>query len=199
MKFACPLFVAVVLYRIVAADLGAEHLWLLNFLPLAALVLCGPKVFPRRVALLLPPSILLISDIVLNVHFGAAFVPGEMLPRYAALGLIATLGLRLSDRRRSGTFVFASLASSSAFYLITNTASWLTSPVYAKSTAGWLQALTTGLPGYPPTWLFFRNSLASDLFFTAAFLLSLASHGKTATKSGILAAHEQENCGELRV
>lgn len=57
MKFACPLFVAVVLYRIVAADLGAEHLWLLNFLPLAALALCGPKVFPRRVALLLPPSI----------------------------------------------------------------------------------------------------------------------------------------------
>ena len=109
MKFACPLFVAVVLYRIVAADLGAEHLWLLDFSPLAALALCGPTVYPHRVAWLLPLSILLISDIMLNVHFGATFVPGEMLPRYAALGLIAMLGLRLSERRRWGAFLFASL------------------------------------------------------------------------------------------
>lgn len=195
MKFACPLFVAVVLYRIIAADFGAQHLWLLDFSPLAALALCGPAIFPRRVALLLPLSILMISDIALNVHFDAAFVPSEILPRYAALGLIAMLGLRLRESRRSGTFLFASVAGSAAFYLITNTASWLAGPVYAKTVAGWIQALTVGTPGYPPTWLFFRNSLVSDVFFTAAFLLSLtlASHIKTSVKSRSLANPLPEN------
>jgi hypothetical protein len=33
-----------------------------------------------------------------------------------------------------------------------------------------LQALTTGLPGYPPTWTFFRNSLIGDLLFAAFFI-----------------------------
>jgi hypothetical protein len=196
MKYACPLFVAVVLYRIIAADFGAQHLWLLNFAPLAALALCGPAIFPRRVALLLPLSILLISDVALNVHFGAAFVPGELLPRYAALGLIAALGLWLRESRKAGAFLCASVAGSSAFYLITNTASWLVSPVYAKTVAGWIQALTVGTPGYPPTWLFFRNSLVSDVFFTAAFLVSLrlASHVKTTVKSGSLRGPLQDNC-----
>lgn len=198
MKFASPLFVAVVLYRIVAADFGAEHYWLLNFSPLAALALCGPTIFPRRVALLLPLSILLFSDVVLNIHFGAAFVPGEILPRYAALGLIAMLGLRLRERRGAGAFMLASVAGSSVFYLITNTASWLTSPAYAKTVAGWGQALTVGLPSYPPTWLFFRNSLVSDVFFTAVFLVSLAlaSRAGTAGKSRTFAGPQQENCSE---
>jgi hypothetical protein len=97
MKFALTLFLAVVIYRIVAADFGTEHLWLLNFSPLAALALCGPVIFPRKVALLLPLAILLASDVVLNAHFGAEFVSGEMLTRYLALALIAMLGFHLSS------------------------------------------------------------------------------------------------------
>jgi hypothetical protein len=35
-----------------------------------------------------------------------------------------------------------------------------------------IQALTVGLPQYSatPTWMFFRNSLLSDLFFTFLFV-----------------------------
>ena len=49
-------------------------------------------------------------------------------------------------------------------------------PGYAKNAAGLVQALTTGLPQYgsTPTWMFFRNSLLSDLLFTAVFVLSVA-------------------------
>ncbi len=32
-----------------------------------------------------------------------------------------------------------------------------------------MQAITIGLPGYPPTWQFFRNSLLSGGLFTALF------------------------------
>ena len=42
-------------------------------------------------------------------------------------------------------------------------------PGYPKTLAGWLQALTTGLPGYPPTWTFFRNSFLSGGLFTGLF------------------------------
>lgn len=175
----CTLFIAVVLYRILTGYFGAENSWMLNFSPLAAVALCGPLVFPRRVAIILPLAILLVSDLALNAHFGATLITGEMLARYAALGLVALLGLRLRECRRVGTFLLASLAGSTGFYLITNTASWLTAPGYAKTVAGWCQALTVGLPGYPPTWTFFRNSLVSDACFTLAFIGCLALASQT--------------------
>jgi len=56
------------------------------------------------------------------------------------------------------------------FYLITNTASWFNDPGYAKTLAGWFQALTTGLPGYPSTWEFFRSTLLSGGLFTGLFV-----------------------------
>jgi hypothetical protein len=40
---------------------------------------------------------------------------------------------------------------------------------YAKTLAGWIQAITTGLPGYPPTWEFFRNTLLSGGIFSGLF------------------------------
>ncbi len=173
------MFIAVVLYRILAGYWGAEYSWLLNFSPLAAVALCGPLVFPRCVALILPLAILLVSDLVLNAHFGAALITGEMLARYGALAFVALLGLRLRECRRVGTFLLASLAGSTGFYLITNTVSWLTDPGYVKTVAGWCQALTVGLPGYLPTWTFFRNSLVSDLCFTLVFVGCLALVSQT--------------------
>ena len=56
------------------------------------------------------------------------------------------------------------------FYFITNTASWLNNPDYAKTLAGWIQALTTGLPNFPSTWEFFRNTLLSGGLFTGLFV-----------------------------
>jgi hypothetical protein len=31
-------------------------------------------------------------------------------------------------------------------------------------------SLTTGLPGFPPSWMFYRNALVSDLIFGALLL-----------------------------
>ena len=38
-----------------------------------------------------------------------------------------------------------------------------------KTLAGWIQALSRGLPPYPPTWEFFRNTLISGGLFTGLF------------------------------
>lgn len=185
---AIVLFVAAVLYRIVIAFSGDAG-WAMNFAPLAAIALCGPSLFPRRLALTLPLAILLVSDVILNWHYGAAFVTGEMFVRYLALFAVAMLGLRIAAKPRVGTYALASIGGSLGFYLLTNTVSWLTAPEYAKTAAGWVQALTVGVPGYPPTWTFFRSSLAGDLAFTMLFIACLALGGKLARSPETKLAH----------
>lgn len=165
---ALLLTVVAVAFRLAAPFSGSE--WMMNFSPLAAIALCGAFYLPRRLALLLPLTALLISDLLLNAHYGASLLTLEMLPRYAALAAIAGVGIWLGSARSAGALIGASLGSSLLFYLVTNTASWLGSALYAQSFAGWLQALTTGVPGFPPTYLFFRNSLVSDLLFTVLFV-----------------------------
>lgn len=170
MRAAAVLFLVAILYRLIAGDVSSEYLWLFNFSPIAALALCGPVAFPRRVALALPLASLLVSDIFLNAHYGFAMISLEMLARYVALIMISIVGLQLRGSRSVKAFLAAGAGGSVSFYLITNTASWLTDPDYVKTFGGWVQALTVGLPGYPPTWLFFCNSFAGDMCFTALFL-----------------------------
>ena len=53
-----------------------------------------------------------------------------------------------------------------------------------KNFAGLIQALTVGLPQYSatPTWMFFRNSLVSDLLFTGLFVLCM-NFGRSSERS----------------
>jgi hypothetical protein len=69
----------------------------------------------------------------------------------------------------------ASIAGSTIFYVITNAFSWLSDPGYAKNFAGLVQSLTVGLLQYSatPSWMFFRNSLVSDLLFTLLFVVCM--------------------------
>ncbi|HEX5790839.1 MAG TPA: DUF6580 family putative transport protein [Luteolibacter sp.] len=179
-------FFAIILYRIVAAVAGEHDTAWLNFSPLAAIALCGPLIFPRRVAFVLPLAILLVSDMILNAYFGFALVTGEMVARYGVLALIALAGLRLASRQGLGAFLPTSIACSTGFYLITNTVSWLSEPLYAKSLAGWMQALSIGLPGFPPTVWFYRNSLISDFCFTAVMLGCIVMTRRLRAEAGAL-------------
>ncbi len=145
--------------------------WLHNFAPLSAIALCGALALPRRAAFALPLVALLITDVVLNQYYGFPLVSVEMLARYAVLAAITGAGWSLRRNPQALMVLGASALCSVAFYFVTNTASWLTEPGYAKTFAGWAQALTGGLPGYPPTLAFFRNTLLSDVFFTGLFLV----------------------------
>ncbi len=179
---ALVLLIAVVFYRIFSGFYGsADFNWLHNFAPVSAIALCGAVYLPRRLAVALPLVMLLVSDIVLNAfHYHQPFFTWDILPRYAALALICVIGFALRDRASFGKLLGASVAGSLIFYVVTNTGSWLYEPAYAKTAAGWLQALTTGLPGYPPTWKFYRFTLASDLFFTALFYACMHATARTA-------------------
>lgn len=146
--------------------------WLPNFSPMAALCLCGAAFLPRRLALVVPFVALLGTDLILNAHYGFPLFTLEFLGKTVAFAVVAALGWQLRKSARAGVILPAVLGGSFFFYVVTNTASWLTltQPSYAKTAAGWLQALTTGLPGYAPTWVFYRNTLAGDMLFAVLFL-----------------------------
>ena len=167
------LFAAAVAYRLLPVLLGMklqQPEWLPNFSPMAALCLCGAAFLPRRLAIAVPLVALLGTDLVLNAHYGFPLFTVEFFGTIVAFAAVAALGWHLRKNPRAAVIFPAVLGGSLFFYIATNTASWLYEPGYAKSAAGWLQALTTGLPGYAPTWIFYRNTLAGDLLFTGLFL-----------------------------
>jgi hypothetical protein len=168
------LLLAVLVYRVVLA-LGSDPALagLNNFSPIGALVLCGAAFLPRKWAVALPVTAIFLSDLVLNAHYRVSLLNAAMLPNYLAFALIAALGWMLRGKAPGGRIFAASIAGSIIFYVVTNTAAWLVEPQYAKSAAGWVQALTVGLPAYGPTWHFFRNTLLSDLAFTGLFVACL--------------------------
>lgn len=171
------LIVSAVAYRLLTGwTLHTGSSWLLNFAPLAAIALCAAVYLPRGYKFTVPLLALFISDAVLNYHFGASLLDPLILCRYAAFALVGLIGWRLRDRASLATLLPASVAGSTIFYLITNFFSWLTDPGYLKNFAGLIQSLTVGLPAYSatPTWMFFRNSLFADLFFTALFVACMS-------------------------
>lgn len=171
-----------IVYRVVIGVTGMTHMeWLHNFSPVAAIVLCGAIYFPRKIAILAPLAAFFVSDLILNAYYLAtphvtSIVSARMIPEYLALGLSAALGWKLRANPKAGLILGASVLGSIAFYVITNTGNWLTEPLYAKTFAGWVQALTTGITGlgYPTTLQFYRNTAASDLLFTAIFVACMA-------------------------
>ena len=173
---ALLLVLSVVVYRVTTGLLihsGAG--WLSNFVPLAAIALCGAAYFPKRYRFSVPLLTLFISDVIINLRYGAPLLDPQILVRYGALALVGCLGLLLQSRVSLKTLLPASIVASTMFYVITNTFSWLSDPGYAKNFAGLIQSLTVGLPQYSatPTWMFFRNSLVSDLIFTGLFVVCM--------------------------
>ena len=102
----------------------------------------------------------------------------EALAVYPCFAIAALLARRWRGQVGLLSSLVGVVGCSLVFYLITNTVSWLSSPVYAKDFAGLVQALTTGEPGHPHTWWFLRNSLISDLGFS---LLLFAAYNTEAS------------------
>jgi hypothetical protein len=179
---ALLLIISAVVYRIATGLLiqsGATGLS--NFAPLAAIALCGAVYFPPRFKFSVPLVALFVSDVVLNYHYARSILDPHILCRYLALAVVGCIGLLLQNRASLKTLLPASIVGSTVFFFITNTFSWLSDPGYVKNFAGLVQALTVGLPEYSttPTWMFFRNSLLGDLFFTLLFVACM-SFGRNA-------------------
>jgi hypothetical protein len=188
------LSVLTICYRLAYALAGSPGWWA-NFSPLAAVVLCSGVYLTRKSLFLIPVLAIIVSDLILNAHYHVPLLDTRMLSGYFALAIAFCIGLWIS-KQHSYRLLFllgGSILGSILFYLVTNTVDWYLdsfyppSPLpvapYPKTFAGWVQALTTGVPGFPPTILFFRNTLISDLFFTFLIYATQALSNRFGTRA----------------
>ena len=165
-----------------------------NFSAAYALAFCAGVYFPRQLAWWLPMSALLATDVLMNVlYYHVAPVSLYMLVNYGTYVAIIGIGKRFSARASWLKLVSGSLVGALLFYLVTNTAAWLQNPEYAKTLAGWVQALTTGIPRFPPTWMFFGKTLLSTGLFTGLFVGAMKLSEKAEKKEAEAAEEEPEN------
>jgi hypothetical protein len=174
---AVLLVIAAVAYRVTTGIfIQSGTTWLSNFAPFAAIALCSAAYFPNKLKFSLPLLALLLSDVILNSYYNAPLFEPLIVCRYLALVVVGCIGLAMQNRASFKTMLPASIAGSTIFYVITNAFAWISDPGYVKSLGGLIQALTVGLPAYSatPSWMFFRNSLLSDVVFTSIFVICMS-------------------------
>jgi hypothetical protein len=126
-----------------------------NFAPIAAIGLYAGAYTSRRAGLLVPFAALLLSDLVLGFYH-----PVSMFWNYLAFAACIALGAGWLARGRGLVRVAgAVLASSVVFFALSNFGMWA-SGYYPRTWQGLVQCYTAALP-------FYRNTLASDVFFSA--------------------------------
>lgn len=158
------------LFMLVAALSRWPGLFPPNFSAFYALAFCAGAFFPGRSKWWLPLGTMVVTDLLLNVlYYHQSVLSGYMLVKVLSFAGLIGLGCLFSARMSWLKLLCGGLLGAVLFYLVTNTASWLYNPEYAKTIAGWIQALTAGTPNYPPTWTFFRNTLLSGGLFTGLF------------------------------
>ena len=147
--------------------------WLVGCTPLSAVALCAGVYLPRRWSLVIPLGILLLSDWVIDLHYGASFFTGAMFTRYLLLAAIGLFGIGLRGNpglARPLAVLSGTVFCSTLFYVVSIAFCWLGSAWYSQTLAGLAQALTVGLPGYLPSYYFYRNALVSDVLYSIVFI-----------------------------
>lgn len=126
-----------------------------NVAPVAALAMFSGAYLPRRLAFVVPISVMLASDLIIGFYD-----PAVMLSVYVGFFLSGAIGLAIRGRRRIGPIVFGSLAGSAIFFLLTNAAVWMfdSHQLYPRTLDGLAASYLAGLP-------FFRNTVFGDLGF----------------------------------
>ena len=167
-----PWIVLALLLLGVAARL-VPHPW--NATPVMAIALFGGTYVSRRWAILLPLSIVAISDVWLGWHNTIPFTWG-------AFALTGMLAWWIRRHLSVGRVITASLAGSLLFFVLTNFGVWLIGDLYPRTPAGMWECYVAAVP-------FFRSTLLGDLVFTGVLfgahaLLTGSRVVSTASSSG---------------
>jgi hypothetical protein len=151
-------FLAGIILTVVAARLLPHPP---NFTPVAALALFGGASFAsKRAAFLLPLAGLFLSDLLLGFHTTTPIV-------YGSFALIVGLGFWVRSHQTIWRIAGASIMGALLFFVLTNLGVWAFETLYPKSWAGLADCFVAAIP-------FFRNTLTSDLFYSALLFGGLA-------------------------
>ena len=128
-----------------------------NFTPIAGIALFAGVYFSRKIALILPIAVMLVSDIFIGFYN-----PMVMISVYASFLLCVFLGFWLKKNKTRYTVLASSFLCAILFFLITNFAVWAFTPWYGKTLSGLLHCYVMAIP-------FFRNTLIGNLFYVGLF------------------------------
>ena len=141
-----------------------------NFSAAHALLFCAAFWLPGWMGWVLPLATIIVTDILLNVFaYDVTVLDPTLVTNWMILALFVVLAKWLARRCSYGRVFLGTLFGALLFYLVSNSVSWMVNPAYAKTIAGWVQALTVGLPGFPPTWMFGLKTLLGTGLFTGLF------------------------------
>jgi hypothetical protein len=173
----------------------------LNFSAAYALAFCAGVYFPNRLKWALPLGMFVIVNILTNLHYGVSPFNRYLFVKIAAFSILIWFGTRFSAKAKWLKLLGGGFVSAIIFYIVTNSASWMWDPAYKKDLLGWLQALTIGTPGFPPTITFLLNSLISGGLFTGLFAgamkLTAADEATEEEPDEVPQAEEAETEGAL--
>lgn len=132
-----------------------------NFTPLAALALFGGASFANKWAAFFVPLVgLFLSDLFLGFYTITPVV-------YCSFALITCLGFWLRRRQNIWRIAGATVAGAVLFFVMTNFSVWLIGGLYPRVWASLVDCFVAAIP-------FFRNTLLSDLLYSALLFGGLA-------------------------
>jgi hypothetical protein len=132
-----------------------------NFTPLAAIALfLGAQLNDRRAAFAITLGALLVRDTIIGFHSLMPFV-------YVCYALNICLGICVRANQKLWRVAVVSVVASTIFFLVTNFGVWALLDTFPQTGAGLIACYAAGIP-------YFRNTLASDLFYSLAMFGAFA-------------------------
>ena len=123
-----------------------------NFTAIGAVALFGGAYFDKKyLSFVVPLAALFITDLILGLH-------STMWAVYLSFAIIVVIGFNLREQRKPLNVGVSAVTASVLFFLITNFAVWLSSPMYPPTIAGLVGSYVAAIP-------FFHYTLFGDLFY----------------------------------
>lgn len=150
-RFSAWLVYALILMGAVARLV--PHAW--NATPVMAIALFAGTYLPKRWGIIIPLVIVAATDFIIGWHNTVPFT-------WVAFALCGMLGWWIRKKPAFGRIACAALGGSVLFFLITNFGVWVMGELYPRTLEGLWSCFVAAIP-------FFRNTLAGDFLYTAAF------------------------------
>ena len=159
--FVSILIITTAFSNIILADIP-------NFSPIASVALFSGFYFSnKKIALIIPVACMFISDYFIGFL-------SYMWAVYLSFVLIAILGIYMK-KAQPKNIILNALLSSILFFLITNSAVWISGSYYTKDLPGLALCLTMGVP-------FFKYTLLSSAVFSTILFGGLEIVNKMSSK-----------------
>ena len=144
-----------------------------NFAPVTAIALFSGAYFSRRVALILPILIMVISDYLLlyispygtnfsQIHPLTSLLHSTTLFVWGSFLISSLIGIWIGKKKTFSRVGIAAFLASLQFFIITNFGVWVTSGMYTLDLSGLIQCFIMALP-------FYRGTFLGDIFYTGMF------------------------------